>query len=98
MNAVDWVNNRPATTVNADSRISRPGHHNETESGSQQRDAVRVSVQEAAILQTFSADFPWQGSRSAQFRQVGNAIPPGLARAVLGALLGQSTVLERPDA
>lgn len=82
-----WVEKRPATTVNCDPRISRPGRHEPTESGSQQRDAVRVSVAEAAVLQSFPADYPWQGSKTAQFQQVGNAVPPLLARAVLAELI-----------
>lgn len=82
-----WVEERPATTVNCDPRISRPGRHEPTESGSQQRDAVRVSVAEAAVLQSFPADYPWQGSRTAQFQQVGNAVPPLLAKAILAELI-----------
>jgi DNA (cytosine-5)-methyltransferase 1 len=74
------------TTVNGDPRISPPGHHDENESGSQQKNAVRVTVREAAILQGFP-DIPWQGSRTAQFRQIGNAVPPPLAKAILSALL-----------
>jgi DNA (cytosine-5)-methyltransferase 1 len=87
-----WVANRPATNVNGDPRISAPGHHDANESGSQQKDAIRVTVEEAAILQGFAPDYPWQGSRTAQFQQVGNAVPPPLALAVLAALLG----IERP--
>ena len=93
-----WTDDRPSTTVNGDPRISRPGHHDETESGSQQRDAVRVTVEEAATLQGFPADFPWRGSRTAQFRQVGNAVPPPLARAILAALLGATeAVVDTPS-
>lgn len=42
---------------------------------------------EFGVLQTFPSDYEWQGSMSAQFRQVGNAIPPLLAEAILGALV-----------
>jgi DNA (cytosine-5)-methyltransferase 1 len=43
----------------------------------------RVTVQEAAVLQTFPLNYPWQGNKSQQYQQVGNAIPPLLARALL---------------
>ncbi len=76
---------RPATTVLGDPRISEPGHHDPKESCSQQKNAGRVTVAEASVLQGFSPDYPWQGSRTARFRQIGNAVPPPLA--ILGALL-----------
>ncbi len=43
----------------------------------------RLTVQECAILQDFPADFPWQGNKTEQYRQVGNAVPPRLIEAVL---------------
>lgn len=84
---------RPATTVAGDPCfIARPGHHGSGDerdpAGRSMTDAVRVTEQEAAVLQGFAPDYPWQGSRTKQFQQIGNAVPPPLAEAVLKALTG----------
>ena len=58
-NAVDWVDSRPATTIAGDSRVFQTGGHHEP--GQQSQNAVRVSVQEASILQSFPPEYPWDG-------------------------------------
>lgn len=46
----------------------------------------RLSVQESALIQTFPKGMKFFGSRSSQYKQIGNAVPPRLARVVGEAL------------
>ena len=82
LNTVTWEAQRPATTVMGDARIAPAGHHDTHMKGS-----VRVTVAEAAVLQSFPAGYPFQGTRTKQFQQVGNAVPPLLAWAALKAVV-----------
>ncbi|WP_346136465.1 DNA cytosine methyltransferase [Streptomyces carpaticus] len=44
---------------------------------------IKITPAEAGILQTFSDDYPWQGTKSQQVNQIGNAIPPLFAEHLL---------------
>lgn len=46
----------------------------------------RLTVEEAAALQTFPPGMHWAGRQSAQYRQIGNAVPPKLAYHVAKAV------------
>ena len=51
-------------------------------------DSVRISPAEAAILQSFGPDYPWRGTKTRVFEQIGNAVPPALAEHVLAMAAG----------
>ena len=51
-------------------------------------DAVNCTPAENAILQSYEPPFIWCGTKTKQFLQIGNAVPPLLAEAILAALIG----------
>ena len=87
-----WVYSRPATTVCADPRLSFPGHHDENARPlSVEHGAIKLTVGEALVLQSFPADYPVQGTKTKRFEQIGNAVPPRLAAAVVASLTGMAS-------
>jgi DNA (cytosine-5)-methyltransferase 1 len=90
----EWWRDRPATTVAGDPRIFAPGGHIAHDGRDNSRmvgrseNAIRVELWHALVLQSFPPWWPVQGTRTSQFGQVGDAVPPGLARAVLAEAAG----------
>lgn len=75
----------PATTIAGDPRITAREHHYH---GEQSKTSLRLTQDEAHTLQTFESPFVWCGSKTKVFLQIGNAVPPLLAEAILSQLTG----------
>lgn len=67
----NWQWEMPATTLCGDSMMDG---------------ATKLTVQEALVLQSFPSDYPVQGSKHKKFEQVGNAVPPLMAEAIIRQL------------
>ncbi len=88
-----WVFERPATTIAGDPRCFAPGGHiahdgrNNTAMTGRSENAIRLTLAEGLTLQGFPPDWPVQGTKTAQWLQVGNSFPPPVAKAILEQLI-----------
>jgi len=93
--AMRWAWEKPASTIVGSfcpDVVSSPGgsgtrptdvsRHRQDRPGS-----IKVTAEQAGVLQSYPADFPFQGSKTKRFLQIGNAVPPLLAEAVLRTFL-----------
>jgi DNA (cytosine-5)-methyltransferase 1 len=48
---------------------------------------TRMTPSDAGLIQSYPADFNWRGTKTAIYLQIGNAVPPRMAEAILSSLL-----------
>ena len=84
-----WPAKRPAQTIAGRGLAPHPGANANRFNGStkSRNDGIKITAQEAGMLQSFPADYPWQGNQGDVFTQIGNAVPPLMAKAILEPLV-----------
>lgn len=95
-----WPADRPAPTVAGREIVTMPGANANRFNGAtkSRNDGIRVHPWEAGVLQSFPADYPWQGTRTRQYVQIGNAVPPLLQAALAFCLISASVSDEIKEA
>lgn len=100
---VSWPYTAPSTTVAGDPRVTARCHHEADSQGKAPKtteqvqageylgtEPIKLTPEEAALLQDFLPYWEFVGSRSSCFRQIGNACPRRLTRAVVETLTQSS--------
>ncbi len=80
------LKDRPSYTINT--HFSRPG--NGTFIHPEQNRLI--SLREAARLQSFPDDYLFLGSKASKYKQIGNAIPPLMAKSIAEVFKGETSI------
>lgn len=85
----DWPFKRPALTIAGRPLMNHPGANANRFNGrtKSRNDGFIITEQEMAVLQGFREDYPFVGKVTSIRKQIGNVVPPPLARAILEVLL-----------
>jgi len=90
--STNWVHDRPSPTIVGSfcpDVVAAPGWRKPGDGPRQNAmGSVRVSAAEAACLQSFPDNYPWQGKKTSVYQQIGNAICPLMAEAILRSATG----------
>ena len=104
-----WAFDRPAMTVAGDSRMAPPGcKHIAAGCCAKNKDgsltgpqfpagSVSLTAEQMSTLQAYPVPFPFQGNRGKQFLQIGNAVPPLMAEAILRELITPNVAQSAPE-
>lgn len=87
---LEWPCDRPAPVIAGRGLVTMPGANANRFNGAtkSRNDGLRVTVEEAGVLQSFPRDYPWKGNKTSTYQQVGNAVPP-----LLAAHMGKCVIL-----
>jgi DNA (cytosine-5)-methyltransferase 1 len=80
-----WPLDRPSPVIAGRELATMPGANANRFNGrtKSRNDGIRLTAAEAGVLQTFPRDYPWTGTKREIFQQIGNAVPPLMAEAIL---------------
>ena len=92
---------RPADTLSAGSQSGHPNGRSIVSASQKAREGLlgemgrrRLTVAECARLQDFPSDYPWQGTKTSQYRQVGNGVCARVARVLTSSVMEAHSAIQ----